>query len=223
MSGTKANKSRMPAASCRQPKGGSKPMAYLALPIIGFLFLSPLRIDILFLRNDKGDKLIMTLKPLWGALKIPVNVEKAREEMDPDVPRTIKKIDPRIYWHLLYLLPKARGRIKVRELKLRADFSLGDAALTGMASGILWSLTGGLLTLVRDYFRLKAVPAVAINPIFNQKRFLDLHARGNLEVSYYTLIRLFLALAVQALKEVGHKLALYRQKRAFSKTPMKEG
>ncbi len=194
-------------------------LIFLTFP---FLLFSPLRIDILFLRKDNRDKIFVTLKPLWGALKIPVNVEEAREEVDPDVVRTVKKVDPRIYWHLASLLPRMRGRVAVKALTLRVDFSLGDAAVTGMAAGLLWSAAGGLLVLVRDFFKLQQTPRVAINPLFNQEQFFNLHARGSLEVSPLTLFRMLGAMAVQLLKELSRKLARFWQQKTV-KTSIKEG
>ena len=194
------------------------------LVVLSIFLLSPLRIDLLYLRKDKeGDKLMVTFRFFWGIVRYPVNVERARREVSPGVRRTMKRMDPGVYLHLVSLIPKVKGKVKVKELDLKAGFSLGDAFLTGMAAGLFWSLAGNLLALVRDYFRLESAPTVTIGPRFCEEPFWDLQARGSLEISAITLCKLLAAAAGRLLIEAWEALSRFRQRKTVSKSPMKEG
>jgi hypothetical protein len=201
--------------------------AMLFLPVLVVLsifLLSPLRIDLLYLRKDRDeDKLILTFRLFWGLVGYPVNVERASRDVSPRVRRTVKSVDPGVYLHLLSLIPKVKGRVKVKELALTVGFSLGDACLTGMAAGLLWSVAGNLLALMRDYFRLESTPRLAVGPSFTEEPFWHLRASGSLEITAVTLYRLLAAAAGRLLVEAWQALSRFLQRKIPAKSPIKEG
>lgn len=56
--------------------------------------------------------------------------------------------------------------ITIHKLEWNSSFGLGDAAQTGMATGVLWSLKGSIVGILAHYMRLKTKPVLAITPHF---------------------------------------------------------
>lgn len=57
-------------------------------------------------------------------------------------------------------------RVKVTKFKWHTQFGLGDAALTGTASGAIWMLKGNIIGLIGHYTDLKTTPDLFIQPLF---------------------------------------------------------
>lgn len=170
-------------------------MVYVVVLAILLLFVfSPLGIDLLYLRKDNTGKIIFTLRLLWGFLKIPINVEKAQEEAGFDFKDTLKKIDPAIFQRGAFMAMQLKGKVKCRALHFKMDFSLGDAALTGMGAGFLWSSTGVFLTVLRDYLKFKETPAFKITPVFKNRIFWEAYVFSRLEIKVVTAFRVTFAL-----------------------------
>ena len=58
------------------------------------------------------------------------------------------------------------NHITIHKLEWNSTFGLGDAAQTGMATGVLWSLKGSIVGILAHYMRLKSKPVLAITPHF---------------------------------------------------------
>jgi hypothetical protein len=196
-------------------------MTYLiALAILAPFVFSPLGIDLLYLRKDNTDKVIFTLRLLWGALKIPINVEKAQEKVEFDFSELFKKVDPAVFQRGAFLAMQLKGKVKCRALHLKIGFSLGDAALTGMASGFLWSSTGVILTLLKDYLKFKQAPALKITPAFKSSIFWEAYVFSRLEIKVVTALKVSFALFKFYLAK---KWVQFWHRKAVYKLKMKEG
>lgn len=196
-------------------------MAYvLGLAIILPFVFSPLGIDLLYLRKDNTDKVIFTLRLLWGILKIPINVEKAQEEVEFDLKDILKKVDPAIFQRGAILAMQLKGKIKCRALHFKMDFSLGDAALTGMGAGFLWSSTGAFLAVLRDYLKFKETPALKITPVFKNRIFWEAYVFSRLEVKMMTAMRVSFSLLKMFLLR---KWLQFWHRKAVHKLKIKEG
>lgn len=196
-------------------------MLWLALGIIvAIMLFSPLGIDILYLRHDNTDKIIFTLRLFWGALKIPINVEKAQEEVELDFSGILKKVDPAIFQRGIFLAQQLKGRIKCRALQFKMDFSLKDAALTGMAAGLLWSSAGVILALLRDYLKFKTTPVLKITPVFENHILWQVYFFAGLEIKAHTALWASLTLLKAFIEK---KWSQFWQKKAQVKIKMKEG
>ena len=71
--------------------------------------------------------------------------------------------------HVVYLrgiVKKFVNHITIHRLEWSSSFGLGDAAQTGMATGTLWALKGGIVGILAHYMRLKSKPVIAITPFF---------------------------------------------------------
>ncbi len=58
------------------------------------------------------------------------------------------------------------NHITIHKLEWNSSFGLGDAAGTGMATGVLWSLKGSIVGILAHYMRLKSKPVIDITPHF---------------------------------------------------------
>jgi hypothetical protein len=70
--------------------------------------------------------------------------------------------------HLHSILKKFLSHIAVTKFEWHTTFGAGDAAYTGMAVGVGWSVKYGIVAIVSKYMKLKTVPVVTITPSFQQ-------------------------------------------------------
>lgn len=64
---------------------------------------------------------------------------------------------------IYYLLRKTL----IRDFRWSTEFSTGDAALTGVSSGILWTLKSQVWSWVRRHTKVSAKPVIQVQPSFN--------------------------------------------------------
>ncbi|MBB6445715.1 DUF2953 domain-containing protein [Bacillus benzoevorans] len=60
-------------------------------------------------------------------------------------------------------------KVKITKLDWFTAIGTGDAALTGMLSGAVWTIKGSIIGLISHYFLLKNVPRVSVQPYFQMK------------------------------------------------------
>lgn len=60
-------------------------------------------------------------------------------------------------------------KVKITELDWCSAIGAGDAALTGMLSGAVWTVKGSIIGLISHYFHLQNVPQVSVQPYFQMK------------------------------------------------------
>lgn len=58
-------------------------------------------------------------------------------------------------------------KIKVKQLEWHSQIGIGDAAHTGMLTGVAWSIKGGVVGLISSYMKLQTTPVMSISPAFN--------------------------------------------------------
>jgi hypothetical protein len=58
-------------------------------------------------------------------------------------------------------------KVKVRGFEWHSQIGIGDAAKTGILTGLAWSIKGGVVGLISQYMQLKATPVITITPEFN--------------------------------------------------------
>lgn len=59
------------------------------------------------------------------------------------------------------------GHVSVRELEWRSNVGIGDAAMTGVLSGVVWSIKGIFVGMISNYMNMKQSPRVEITPNFH--------------------------------------------------------
>jgi hypothetical protein len=57
-------------------------------------------------------------------------------------------------------------RVAVSNVQWHTQFGLGDAALTGTASGAVWMLKGNIIGLIGHFTDLKNAPKLSVQPLF---------------------------------------------------------
>lgn len=70
--------------------------------------------------------------------------------------------------HLHKIVKKFMSHISIEKLEWNSSLGLGDAAQTGVAIGVLWSLKGGIVGLLSQYMQLKSQPVLTVNPHFQE-------------------------------------------------------
>lgn len=58
------------------------------------------------------------------------------------------------------------NHITIHRLEWSSSFGVGDAAQTGMVTGVFWSLKGGIVGILAHNMRLKTKPLITITPHF---------------------------------------------------------
>lgn len=85
--------------------------------------------------------------------------------------RIKKSTDRQLRWTALGAAIVPNLHITVKELVLQSRLGLGDAALTGIGVGLVWSLLGLATSLAQKHFQhlqFAALPRISITPVFNE-------------------------------------------------------
>lgn len=59
-------------------------------------------------------------------------------------------------------------KVSVKKMEWYSIVGIGDAAFTGMLTGALWSVKGGLIGVISHYTKLKELPIISITPNFQR-------------------------------------------------------
>lgn len=90
---------------------------------------------------------------------------------------------------------KITSKIQITDLQMEIHYGTGEASTTALATGALWSLSGGVIGIISDYFLLMVHPKIDIIPHFSVKK--------PFETKIECIARLRMAKTIQA----GWKLA----------------
>lgn len=75
-------------------------------------------------------------------------------------------VDQVVYFHRI--LKNFLAKIKVKKLSWWSRIGTGDAAETGILSGLVWGIKSGLITVIRHFLQMKKEPEIIIEPSFMQ-------------------------------------------------------
>jgi hypothetical protein len=64
------------------------------------------------------------------------------------------------------IMKKFLHRVTIKHLEWQTLIGVGDAAYTGMMTGALWAVKGGIIGLLSSYMRMKEMPQLSITPHF---------------------------------------------------------
>ncbi|PYZ97200.1 hypothetical protein CR205_00945 [Alteribacter lacisalsi] len=59
------------------------------------------------------------------------------------------------------------SRVWVKKLTWKSVIGTTDAALSGSISGLIWAVKGNVTGLIGNYFRVKCLPDLQVQPVFN--------------------------------------------------------
>lgn len=88
------------------------------------------------------------------------------DEVIEKIKRTKEILEHIVHFHLI--IKKFMGHISIHKLNWNSSIGVGEAASTGMATGALWSLKGGIVGIVSLYMKLKTRPKLSVTPFFQE-------------------------------------------------------
>ncbi len=95
-----------------------------------------------------------------------------------------------------------KGKVRITDLDWRTRIGLGDPFHTGMATGMIWSLKGFLVSLLFSQIRAAKIPALAVVPDFNRACLatrIDLKIAARTGHILITVVWILMVLAVRGL------------------------
>lgn len=175
-----------------------KIIAWILIVLFLFIFISlftKLTIDLTYKFDPNDQRLVILIKALFGLIRIRMdipelndtNTEKQKSEKpDPSLDKNFTDIDsidedealkayrPIKYWmkninELYKVVKKSLKKVRITQLVWKSAIGTGDAATTGIISGVGWSFKGTVIGMLSYYFSLKVQPQLEIRPIFNRK------------------------------------------------------
>lgn len=166
--------------------------------LLTIIFITTLQISIHFKRNGKDDKVKTNIKAWFGLIdirtEVPIidfsedlsgtesqlNIESPNETIDKSEfkvkPSEIMQVNQRIYhWikkiHDLHKIVKRfLKRVRLDKLEWHSAIGTGDAAQTGVLTGVSWGIKSSLIGLISSYVTLRALPRIHVQPLFQEKR-----------------------------------------------------
>ncbi len=160
-------------------------LGILLAAIIALLF-APLKIDIEY----RNSKLIITVKCLF--VKVTLDRENFAKKKSGQATRTksqstekagaleklknLKKSFDEIRFILHDVFEHMRDKIEFSGIYVRVKYGTGDAAITGMIYGAIWSFIGSVYGFLCRFFRVR-FPKVELEPQFGGKAF-EIEAEG---------------------------------------------
>ncbi|TLS39106.1 DUF2953 domain-containing protein [Pseudalkalibacillus caeni] len=171
-------------------------LSLIVLILFLFILLSLLRLTITInlMHAENDDSLSIRVTALFGIIRYTFTMPLlsfSEEEASVDVEsegslnnNTVEKANNKISLKTLFknmeefqlkikqiadfhsIVRRFLNHITVHQLHWQTAFGLGDAAATGTAAGIVWTIKGGIVTFVSTYMRLKDEPLLEVRPIF---------------------------------------------------------
>lgn len=175
-----------------------KIIAWILIVLFLFIFISlftKLTIDLTYKFDPNDQRLVVLIKALFGLIRIRMdipelndtNTEKQKsEKTDPSLDKNFTDIDsidedealkayrPIKYWmknmnELYKVVKKSLKKVRITQLVWKSAIGTGNAATTGIISGVGWGFKGTVIGMLSYYFSLKVQPQLEIRPIFNRK------------------------------------------------------
>ena len=182
-----------------------------SLALILLIQTMPVRINLFLVRENKDDFIALGVSTFFSLLRFKVEVPVLKQEtpLDLALKTEIKtrdkllreqrgkfsvwdfewqKLKQQLDWFkknkkiLSFIFSFMRRAALVEKLKIQLCFSLEDAALTGMAAGLIWSFAGVLAVPAQKLLRLKNRPELVVIPDFNGKPDLKLRLEADLSL-----------------------------------------
>ena len=120
--------------------------------------------------NKENPSLIVKTEQKMGNENKTLNSEDKKKITPNDMLKNIRK-SKEFMEHVIHLhkiVKKFIRHISIDKLEWNSSLGLGDAAQTGVAIGVLWSLKSGIVGLLSHYMKLKSKPELTVNPHFQE-------------------------------------------------------
>lgn len=175
-----------------------KIIAWILIVLFLFIFISlftKLTIDLTYKFDPNDQRLVVLIKALFGLIRIRMDIPELndtnteKQKSDKPVPsldknftdidsidedEALKAYRPIKYWmkninELYKVVKKSLKKVRITQLVWKSAIGTGNAATTGIISGVGWGFKGTVIGMLSYYFSLKVQPQLEIRPIFNRK------------------------------------------------------
>jgi hypothetical protein len=133
--------------------------------------------DIPLIQVDEDDgSVVVKQKQYAGEQKDTSSAEKQKKVTPNEMVGKMKKMRTLINRVVGFheIVKKFVRHITIHQLNWKSSFGTGDAAHTGVLTGVIWSLKGSIVGLLSHYMQLKAKPQLEVVPQF-QKLHSETH------------------------------------------------
>lgn len=140
---------------------------HLTIDIRALLGLITYRVDVPYIRVADNSPAIITKEKVHK--KGSSSMQKGHHSME-DLFRTMDDVkNIAIQVVKLHKIVKAfLKRVHMKKFNWFTEVGTGDAASTGVLVGVLWSIKGGILTVLSNYLLMQRPPQMAIYPDFHR-------------------------------------------------------
>lgn len=161
-------------------------------------YVTTIRVTLFFKREDKDDQLLIHVKFWCGLLhfkyeasiiqfsrdfsgiKYQTEMESADQPLDQKNfkinPKELITLQQRIYHfiqriHDLHrVIRRCLKTIKIEKIRWQSTLGTGDAADTGMYTGMLWGIKSSVLGVLSSYFSFQKLPHINVEPSYQEKK-----------------------------------------------------
>lgn len=150
-------------------------LSVILLALLAVAYLTRAELELTYLRRGASDTLTLSMVAPLGLVlyrkEMPVLGFPGRGsplEIEPTFIETYHLLSTQYSPLMRFLF----DRLEVRSLTWQTNVGVGDAALTALLSGIIWTCKGTLLSLLQRRTRAQAEDVtVAVSPSFNRHEF----------------------------------------------------
>ncbi|MFZ5650079.1 MAG: DUF2953 domain-containing protein [Bacillota bacterium] len=169
--------------------------------IVLLISILPLKLRVSYGREGERDQLLLEIV-VWPGIKysyrvVMIDIKNSLEgailrfkagakKDEKDYPLKEKKITPAVAldflkqisaWTevLISIKPAIKyimSRTELSELKWKTVYGFNDPYSTGMASGLIWSVKGVIVSVICNYIKPSAPPALSVMPSFSRSGFM---------------------------------------------------
>ncbi|WP_342432584.1 DUF2953 domain-containing protein [Neobacillus sp. FSL H8-0543] len=118
--------------------------------------------------DDNSPSLVIKGNTQMGEAPENQSETKAKKIVPEDVISYLKDAKE-IIQHIVgmnVIVRKFMRKVTVKQFEWHSLIGVGDAALTGMISGAVWTLKGSIVGILSHYLRLKEMPNLSVTPHF---------------------------------------------------------
>ena len=171
-------------------------LTFFIIFIIIFMLVTKIHVTIIFFNENQNDHLQVGMKAWYGLIsytyRVPVikgNDESFGVTMKEETGLENKKKDERkkevtpstvmerirtfqtIIHHVTDFYPIVKrflSHIHVKKFEWKSEVGTGDAAVTGMLAGMVWTIKGCAIAIMSQYIKLKEKPIINVKPSFQK-------------------------------------------------------
>ncbi|MFK9091177.1 DUF2953 domain-containing protein [Bacillus salipaludis] len=118
--------------------------------------------------DDNSPSVVVKSHSHMGDAAAPNPEHRVNQITKKDVTTNFKKMRELLekVFNFHVIVRKFLRKVTIKKLEWDSFVGVGDAAYTGMATGALWAIKGGIIGLLSHYLRLKEMPDLSVTPHF---------------------------------------------------------